>query len=264
MKTGVAIIACDRTVYTEQCVQHLLQNNKDVQETIVINDGQPIPNLTVEEVKTPEPYSTVGVAKNLGMKTLLDRGCTEIFLIENDILVKDSNVFNSYIEHGHQSGLLHLNFGYHGPANRTPDYTKAHPRIIIEYSPNIKIALNTHSVGAFSYFNKKFIDVVGYHDTYFKNAWEHVELCQRGIKKGLLPGFWWFPDVAGSENMLEEIPGSIEKSSITHTEKWIYNMRRGAEYYKKLYGYIPTETPSPGAHYISGELKCIYKKYSIK
>ena len=271
MKTGVAIIACDRQMYTRQCIDSLfnfpaLAAMENVDRVIIINDGEePVPendNLEIEEIKTPKPYSTVGVAKNLGIKTLINEGCEHIFLIENDILVRDGNVFKKYIETSQATGITHLNFGYHGPANRTPDYTKPNPRAIIEYNDGIKLALNPHSVGAFSYFHKSYIENVGYHDTFFQNAWEHVELCQRGISKGLLPAFWWFPDVAGSNDLLEEIPGSIEKSSITHTEKWVYNMQRGADYYKKQHGHIPIHSPDTPQAQVLERLKQIYHRHN--
>lgn len=262
MKIGAAIIACDRVDYTNKCIQSLLDNKRDLNEIIVINDGMAWhSNLDIEIIHNTPPYQTVGVAKNNAIKTLLERGCDHIFLIENDIIIKSPDVFKKYIEAAQVTGITHLNFGYHGPANRTPNYKDPNPRYIVEYPNNIKIALNPHSVGAFSYFDKRYIDEVGMHDLFFKNAWEHVELCQRGIKKGLLPAFWWFPDIVGSDTMLEEIPGSIQNSSITHTEKWTDNMKKGAEYYKKQHGWIPVHSPDTPIETVLKNLKTIYKKY---
>ncbi len=265
MKIGVAVIACDRIDYTKQCVDSIIINKGPVTDFIVVNDGTKIPehvlHQEVEILNNRPPYQTVGKTKNIALRTLINRGCEHIFLVENDQIIKTSDVWIKYIEAANASGITHLNFGYHGPANRTPDYKNPNPRYIVEYPNKIKIALNTHSVGAFSYFNPTYIKEVGYHDDYFKNAWEHVELCQRGIKKGLLPAFWWFPDVEGSNNWIEEIPGSINNSSITHTESWTDNMRKGAEYYKKQHGWIPVHTPDTPLERVLENLKTIYKKY---
>lgn len=262
MKIGAAIIACDRTEYTNKCIDGLLINKKDLHECIVINDGQPwVNSKPVEIINNIPPYQTVGVAKNNAIKELLKRGCNHIFLIENDMIIKSSDIFKKYIEAAENTGITHLNFGYHGPANRTPDYKEAKARYVVEYPGGIKIALNMHSVGAFSYFNKRYIDTVGIHDTYFKNAWEHVELCQRGIKRGMLPAFWWFPDIESSDKLIEEIPGSIQNSSITHTQEWTDNMKKGAEYYKKQHGWIPVHTPDTPLELVLKNLKTIYKKY---
>jgi hypothetical protein len=263
MKIGAAIIACDRLEYTKQCAQSLLTNKGPLTDIILINDGIKIPDGEIPEgieiMNNRPPYQTVGVAKNNAIRTLINRGCEHLFLIENDILIKTPEVWQKYVDTANASGITHLNFGYHGPANRTSDYSKPNPRYIVEYPNNVKVALNMHSVGAFSYFNSKFIKQAGVHDEYFRNAWEHVELCQRGIAKGLLPAFWWFPDVEGSDDMLAEIPGSIQNSSITHTEKWTDNMKRGADYYRKKHGVSAVENSDTPLQTVLEKLKNIYK-----
>lgn len=262
MKIGAAVIACNRTQYSDKCIESILQNNRDLNEFIVVNDGLPWNVAPGVEVIQHDPvYQTVGVTKNDAITELLKRGCDHIFLIENDMIIKSADIFKKYIDTAKATGIMHLNFGYHGPANRTPDYKSPNPRYIVEYPGNIKIALNLHSVGAFSYFDKRFFSLVGKHDTYFKNAWEHVELCQRAIKKGVLPAFWWFPDVEGSNDLIEEIPGSIQNSSITHTEKWTENMKKGAAYYKKLHNWTPVETPDMPLSLVLDNLKVIYRDY---
>lgn len=276
MKIGVAVIACDRFDYTEQCVASIYANKGPVDIIMIVNDGQKIPkhHLTnyekqaemyerreydgLQVINNEPPYQTVGKTKNRALKALIAQGCDELFLVENDQIIKTPDVWMNYINASNNTGITHLNFGYHGPANRTPDYSKANPRCIIDYPDGTKIALNPHSVGAFSYFKPKYLTEVGYHDEYFQNAWEHVELCQRGIKKGLLPAFWWFPDVAGSENWITEVAGSIQNSSITHTEKWTTNMKKGADYYRKKHGVSAVENTDTAPEKVSAALKKIY------
>ena len=261
MKIGVAIIACDRLEFTLECAYSIFKNKGPVEELIIFNDGNDMAKsmtYDIEWIDNKPPYQSVGVTKNKALKYLLSKGCTDIFLVENDQVILTPNVWMNYIDAAKMSGIQHLNFGYHGPANRTPDYQKANPRYIVEYPGGTKIALNPNSVGAFSYFTKDFVTKVGFHDEYFKNAWEHVELCQRAIEKGLLPAFWWFPDVAGSENWITECKDSIAKSSITHTPEWTRNMQKGAEYYKKLHGWIPTQSPDAPLEEVLKRLKSIY------
>lgn len=267
MKIGVAVIACDRLEYTIQCVTSILANKGPLTDIILINDGIKIPDGTlpegIEVMNQRPPYQSVGKAKNKAMQVLVNRECDHIFIVENDIIIQTPDVWQKYIDASKGSGIRHLNFGYHGPANRTPDYSKPNPRYIVEYPNNIKIALNRHSVGAFSYFHPQFMKDVGYHDTFFQNAWEHVELCQRAISNNYLPAFWWFPDVEGSDEMLKEIPGSIQNSSITHTEKWNKNMRDGADYYRKLHGVSAVENPDTTLDKVLHALKKIYAKNVI-
>ena len=263
MKIGVAVIACNRLEYTKQCVASILANKGSLTDIILINDGIKIPAGAlpdgIEIMNNRPPYQSVGRAKNRAMQVLVNRECEHIFLVENDILIQTPDVWQKYIDTANGTGIRHLNFGYHGPANRTPDYSKPNPRYIVEYPNNIKVALNFHCVGAFSYFHRQFMTDVGYHDTFFQNAWEHVELCQRAIKKNYLPAFWWFPDVEGSDELLKEIPGSIQNSSITHTEKWTENMYKGADHYRKIHGVSAVENPDTGLSVVLQRLKEIYK-----
>ena len=38
--------------------------------------------------------------------------CEHIFIMEDDILIKDENVFKEYIRHSLISGIKHLNFAF--------------------------------------------------------------------------------------------------------------------------------------------------------
>jgi hypothetical protein len=89
MKIGAAIIACDRVDFTEQCIDSILANKQDLNELLVINDGLPwYCNKNIEIKQNLPSYQTVGVAKNNGIKELINRGCDHIFLIENDMIIK--------------------------------------------------------------------------------------------------------------------------------------------------------------------------------
>lgn len=68
-------------------------------------------------------------------------------------------------------------------------------------------------MGAFTFYTKDILEKVGFMDENFKNAWEHVEHSWRILKSHKVPYGYW-PDVLGSETLLKEIPGSIDKSSI--------------------------------------------------
>ena len=197
-------------------------------------------------------YKSVGHSKNALLDYLFrNEKCTHVFLIEDDIIVKDGVVFEEYIKTAADTGILHLNYGYHGPANKVNGVDT--PRLVVRRK-NSTLALNYHSVGAFSYYHKKFYENVGVHRPEFKNAWEHVELCARAVERGYLPAFWWFPDVFDSSRWLTEIEGSIQNSSIRHTKEWTENMKKGAQIFKNLYGFIPIHMPDTPQNEVLDEL----------
>lgn len=263
MKIGVAIIACDRVQYTEKCIESILLNNRDINELILVNDGVLLTNKKgVEIINNTPPYQSVGTTKNYALKELLRRGCDQLFLVENDMIIKSPDIFKHYIEARQVTGITHLCYGFHGPNNRTNDYKTEISRITIEYPKNIKITLNQNAVGAFSYFDKFFIDKVGLLDTFYKNVWEHIDHYYRGVKEGLLPPFWWFPDIKNSSFYIEEIPGSIQNSSITHNKERPKNFNEGAAHYKYTHGVFPWEVPDTSLQDVLVLLKQI-NKYKI-
>lgn len=204
------------------------------------------------------------------MQYLLDQGCEHIFLMEDDILIKDEKVFEKYINHSLISGIKHLNFALHGPANKkgstgfkTLEDRKdvdgePNPRMIIPYPEGVKIALYPNCVGAFSYYHKSVLDKIGLFDPMFKNAWEHVEHTFQAIKNGFHPPFWYFADIENSWEYLTDIPNSIQESTIARTPEWNDNFIKGTEWYKKKHGITPTETPLVNQEVVVNNIKYFY------
>ena len=96
----------------------------------------------------------------------------------------------------------------------------------------------------FSYFHRKVLEKVGLHDDQFYNAWEHVDLTYRIIKAGYHPPFWWFADIANSQELLTEAPGAIDQSSIANKkDEWHKNVYGGREKYLIKHGHYPNNPP---------------------
>lgn len=238
-KTGVAILTYNRPEFCKQALEYVLKlKNIDCRalhdDCSDKADYTEVFNSIPKDFKLIRPETNGGVAKakNRVVKYLLDEGCDYIVLIEDDILVKDENAVSKYIEAFEKTGIEHFNFHNHGPAN------KVGPVNVGEI-----ITLWPHCVGAFSFYTRNCFETVGLFDEHFKNAWEHVEHTGRIAKAGLTTPFWYFADVTGSENLIEEIPNSIENSSIRHTEEWTKNMHEGLDYWFKKDGIgLPPKT----------------------
>jgi len=206
-------------------------------EFVVVNDGGPYPEGTYPDyfhvIQHPKNQS-VGISKNDALKYLISKGCTELFIIEDDIIIKDPSCFQSYINLAEKSGIQHLNYGYHGPANIKDG--KPNPRVCLEYDDVNKMALNLHCVGAFSYYHKSIIDKVGFIDEFFINCWEHVEHTYRIIKAGLHPAFWLFSDVMNSNRFFDEI-GTVANNSVIRQDKdFREQMLLGRKYFQAKHG----------------------------
>jgi len=263
-KIGLGIITCNRLDFFEKCFKSLPHGKID--NIVVINDGDPLPTLAKLGIKMSNvtliehpANKGVGISKNDALEALLKLGCEHIFLMEDDMIIKDPNVFDIYISAAKQSGILHFNYGPGSPFNRKQDPsiridldtrhllkqdTAPNPRLIIEYKEGIRVALYEHTVAMFTYFHRSVLENVGLHDEQFYNAWEHVDLTYRIAKAGYHPPFWWFADVANSHDLLTEAPGAIDQSSIANKkDEWHKNVYGGREKYLIKHGHYPNQPP---------------------
>ena len=103
--------------------------------------------------------------------------------MEDDVLIKDENVFDKYIKTSINTGIKHLNYALQGPANRK-NYQSfnsleerakmevdndPNPREIVKYSDDTEIALYPNCVGSFSYYQREVLESIGGFDIEYKN-----------------------------------------------------------------------------------------------
>ena len=277
VKIGVGIITCNRPDYLSNLITTLPLNKID--ELVVVNDGKDIEKPAVLGNKKwtyllNEKNLGVGKSKNKAMKQLYKNGCDYIFIIEDDMLIKDETIFERYIKAYEKSGIHHFNYGPGSPFNRKQkikdfdlhnrhlldQHSDPNPKLIIDYGNDVKIALYEHTVAMFSFFTRKVLEKVGYIDEAYYNAWEHVDHTYCIIKAGFHPPFWWFADIADSEKYLTEAPGAIDNSSIANkSDQWLKNVTTGREIYLKKHGHYPNQPPYVTKEQVLESLKTIKK-----
>lgn len=245
MKSGIAVIAYARPDYLRQCLESLKNSNWGGADVRVVCIDFKDTETSLKLQAICEEYgilhlallSNGGVAKNKnqGLKYLLANDCDHLFLMEDDILMKDPNTCIKYIKYAAMHRLEHLNFAHHGPANVGKQKLYDTPRGPLAVYPNC--------VGAFSYYTRNCIETVGLIDEGFRNVWEHVEHTYRIIKEGMYTQFWYFADYPASKKLLEEIPGSIENSTIRYEPNWQNNMDEGRIYWIAKHGQFLPEFP---------------------
>jgi glycosyltransferase involved in cell wall biosynthesis len=171
-KIGLGIVTYNRPDYFKKIFASVPLYAVD--EIVVVNDGTPYEEIPVPLIQH-ETNKGVGISKNDAMKHLLAKGCDYIFLMEDDIIIKDPTVFQKYIEASKETGIQHFNYSQHGLMNKHANTNIPSPKTKIEYNNGIKIELYPHCVGAFSFYTRKCLETVGLLDETFYNATEHVE-----------------------------------------------------------------------------------------
>jgi GT2 family glycosyltransferase len=242
-KIGVGIITCNRPDFLNNLLSSISACKID--NCIVINDGREIENLKISSnFKYIHNSTNIGVckSKNKAMNYLLEEGSDYIFIIEDDMKIKDINIFTEYINAYKKTGIQHMMFGYHGPANKgNISYGKPQPRKIFDYG-DIKIALNGHCVGSFCFYTRESLVKEGLYDEEFdKNNFEHVEHSYRLAKAGYSTPYWWWADLANSTDFIEEQACSEDSTAIRRgkREDWIDKLKWSALLFQKKHGYMP-------------------------
>lgn len=243
-KVGVGIVTCDREEYLSQSLSKFIEYSRDVDYFCLVNDGDKLSESSINLFNSIDKiekdliqhfpkHQSVGKCKNQILKKCVENDCDFIYLIEDDMILKSSDVFHAYAKAMNTSGIFHMNFALHGTANLKKDGTK-NERMVVKYDNGVELGLYPNLVGSFNVYHRNVIKHVGYYDEKYKNAFEHVDHTYSVVLANLHPPFWWFVDLFNSDYYIQEIEGSIQNSTRTGNAK--ENEIRGFEHFRKKYG----------------------------
>lgn len=242
MKIGIGITTYNRPEYFKECLTAVIKHTKDLNVRIyAYNDGSKVAYPVWKSNKylwyNSSKNQGVAHAKNFLLEQMLAEGMEHLFLIEDDIIIKDSKAFTEYIRISEKTGFEHLMFAHHGDANKDGTIYKDED---IDYYPQC--------IGAFAYYTRNAIETLiidekrrgrvypGFFDENYHNAWEHVEHTMRLSLIGLTAPFGMFVDIPHSRDYIAEIPGSIANSSIRPHKDWMKQRLDGLAYWEKKFG----------------------------
>lgn len=259
-KIGVAIITYNRPDYFKQVVDSIPKEKIDV--LIAVNDGD---NHYTREVSDKIDFhilhkEQLGVAKtkNHALECLIEKyNCEHLFLIEDDIIIKDHNVFAEYIKAANSTGIHHL--CYEKVANNEKTIKAKY-----EQQDGVKIGFYHNPQGAFMYINAQVVKKLGFFDESYLNAFEHVDFAYNLAKNRLMPPFWYFPDLLESEKYLTDIKGSSENSTITNKNKYKENWQKSAHSFVQKWGIFTNQIPDLGIKSLEEQLIFLQSTYSRK
>lgn len=255
-KIGLGIITYNRPEYFKRIFKSVPLDV--LNSVVVVNDGTPYGEDLPVKVIQHDKNKGVGISKNDAIKHLLNDDCDYIFLMEDDIIIKDPKVFGKYIEASKETGIQHFNYSQHGLMNKLQNSNTPNPKIKIEYKNGVSIDLYLHCVGAFSFYTKKCLNVVGLLDETFYNATEHLEHTFSIIKNGMHPPFWWFADIHNSNQYLDDIPWSPQTSTISSKPDHRDTVLKSHRYFFKKHGIELLQIKEESLDVVKQKLKQIY------
>tara|TARA_R110002110_G_scaffold96358_7_gene248305 strand:- start:1385 stop:2167 length:783 start_codon:yes stop_codon:yes gene_type:complete len=146
-----------------------------------------------------------------GIQVLIGRGCEHIFIIEDDMIIKDIDIFQRYVSASKETGLKYLCFCSNANGNGEP--FERTPKQKIEYNNNI-INFYGEMNNEFTYHHASVFEEIGMYDTSFHHLWDvdHVYRVLTSERFGC--GFRYFPDVHDSDRYIMNNPESINNSRI--------------------------------------------------
>ena len=180
MKLGVAISTRNRRSLLERALKAWRQYLPIDAELVVVDDASDVPVPPADDMLVIRHENRLGVAmtKNDGIAALMDLGCTDMFLVDDDIYPTKDYWWQPYVS----SPEPHLSFqGGHRKEKPVGEglYTVDFPR------------------GYMLYVTREVIDAVGGMDPMFgMYGGEHVEWQARIHESGLTG--WPYADVIGS------------------------------------------------------------------
>ena len=262
-KIGIGIVTCNRQHYLEKLLESVADCNWA--EFIIVNDGDKLelPGYNYY-LHNNEKNLGVGKSKNIAMKHLMDKGCDYIFIIEDDMVILDSAVFNKYIQTSKVSGIQHFNFSQHGYGNKKMSISnEVVPAVktVIDYG-KLKVAMYQHCVGSFSMYTRKCIETAGYIDENYYNACEHVDHTYEIIKHGMHPPFWYFADIEESWKYIGDHGWSMQTSFICSRPDFSENVRQSDKVFLKKHGTVPGGVYQSTQQELVASLKLIKQKWT--
>lgn len=254
-KIGIGVLTFNRPALFRECISGI----PEVDITVIVNDGDAYPATLypsrINKVIQHKRNLGVGRSKNEALRFLLNAGCSDIFLCEDDMRIVEPNLCKEYVRAANRTGILHFNFAFHGPRNKSLTGIPV-SRKIVDYGDGIRVSLNRHSVGALSYYRREVLIACGFIDPLFRNMLDHVDHTYRIIREGFHPPFWWFADLAESWRMIDDLDPDLAKSTMRY-DKWstLGSFHLSNLYFFLKYGSFVQNVPDSGEEEVDKVLR---------
>ena len=236
---GIAITTHNRAEVLAQALEHHKRYLPEGAVVIVVDDGSTPAAVVPDWVRLVRHDVSQGIvsAKNACLRALMEAGCSEFFLWDDDAWPIADDWHRPYIE-SPEPHLAYQFLDLAGP-RKLKDIAALHS--------DARHVAYTGQRGVMLYYNRSAIEQVGGFDwVYGRGMYEHSDLALRIYHAGLTS--WAFADVTGSEKLIhsmdehEAVTRSVpahDRDALVKRNADIHNRRRDAGYT----AYVPLIEP---------------------
>lgn len=206
-KIGLVITTFNSESYFQDLYNSIPFDRLD--EVVVVNGGEPYKEkynkvhwIQHSEVKFP------AVARNDGLKFLLEKDMDHYFVCEDDMIFKSPDIFDRYIKASEITGLQYFIYASiswgSGPKHARTPISR------IQYSPSLEISLYPNMCNEFTYNSKKLLEEVGLYCSTMKNLFDADYAYRVSQSRYGIP-FWNFPDLPDSDDLIDNNPVAVSR-----------------------------------------------------
>jgi hypothetical protein len=206
-KIGVGIVTYNSEDYFNSLYESLPFDK--INDIVVVNGGDKYkyPYEQCNWIQHSKNYYPA-FCRNDAVNFLMNRECEHIFLIEDDMIIKDSNIFDKYIQASRISGLKYFSYVSTSWESGTPNNRT--PRLTVEYSKDISVSFYKNMCNEFTYHHYTAFNQTGLYDTQFRDPFD-IDLAYRESQSNYAAPFWWFADITDSDNLICNNPVAVSR-----------------------------------------------------
>jgi glycosyltransferase involved in cell wall biosynthesis len=206
-KIGVGVITYNSEDYFKK-LWHSIPRHL-VQELVVVNGGDPYKGdykgaRWIQHTENKYP----AVCRNEAVQHLLDTNCTHLFLIEDDMIIRTSGIFNAYIKASEISGLKYFSFASTSWESGTPE--RRTPQFTVSYPDGINVSLYKNMCNEFTYHHRSCFEKTGMYDTQFRDPFD-IDMAYRESQQDYCAPFWYFADIANADVFIQNNPVAVSR-----------------------------------------------------
>lgn len=252
-KIGVGIVTYNSEDYYKALYESLPFDKINV--LVTVNGGDKYKNEYKGNWIQHSENVYPSVCRNDCINFLLQRSCEHIFIIEDDMIIKSPNIFDSYIQASKEAGLKYFSFVSTSWESGTPN--KRTPRLTVEYKNNISISFYKNMCNEFTYHHKTCYEKVGLYDTNFRDPFD-IDLAYRESLQDYAAPFWWFADVTNSDKFIMNNPNAVSRLQGDRPDgSREQRIQKEWDYFVKKHGIMVNQIPEANKEWVITKLKSL-------